>query len=196
MEEPIISQKPVEPNRLSGDTEEAPAHETAQPGIVASPTEFCIIRLGTGEDFTSRLLEEFRATGAPGGSIVSAIGSFSEVVHGEAFYHPDGSLDMRQITSSGNPFETGVLSGHLGHTEDGEAIAHVHALFGKPDGSLFGGHLFTGKILVTLELTIALHSSAGWRMRPHCPEPHLPMSIPRRAFLPYPTHQTEKEKEK
>lgn len=151
---------------------------------MAIPTEFRILRLGYGEDFTSRLLEEFKATGAPGGSIVSAIGSFTEVVYGEGFRHPNGDLDMRQVTRSGDPFEMGAMSGHLGYTEAGEVVAHVHALFARPDGGLFGGHLFTGMIMLTLELTIALHSSAGWTMRLHDPEPHVPMSIPRWAFLP------------
>lgn len=167
-------------------------HETPQPSVVASPTEFRILRLGTGEDFTSRLLEEFTATGAPGGAIVSAIGSFADVTYGEAFYHPDGKLDMRQVTHRGNPLETGALSGHLGYKESGEAVAHVHGLFATTNGSLFGGHLFTGRILLTLELTIVLHSSAGWSMKLHNPEPCVPMSIPRRAFLPKSVH-TEKE---
>lgn len=165
---------------------DSPAQETPKPSIVASPTEFGLLRLGYGEDFNSRFLEEFKSTGASGGFIVSAIGSFTNVVYGEGFHHPNGDLDMRQITGSGNPFETGAMSGHLGYTESGEAVAHVHALFARPDGSLFGAHLFTGTIMLTLELTIALHSSAGWAMRLHDPEPHVSMSIPRRAFLPQP----------
>lgn len=165
---------------------DAPVQEAPIPSIVASPTEFRVLRLGYGEDFTTRLLEEFKATGAPGGSIVSAIGSFTEVIYGEGFRHPNGDLDMRQRKRSGDPFETGAMSGHLGYTQAGEAAAHVHALFTKPDGSLFGGHLFTGTIMLTLELTIALHSSAGWTMQLHDPEPRVPMSIPRRAFLPWP----------
>ncbi|KAL7911417.1 hypothetical protein GGI35DRAFT_447327 [Trichoderma velutinum] len=184
-ESPLSQYRSTRPTG-SAEQPKVSACETPQPGIVASPTEFRILRLGLGEDFTPRLLEEFRATGAPGGSIVSAIGSFSEAVYGEAFYHPNGDLDMRQVTRCGDPLEAGTLSGHLGYTDEGEAIAHVHALFACPDGRLIGGHLFSGKILVTLELTIALHSSAGWTMRPHYPEAHLPMAIPRRAFLPRP----------
>jgi predicted DNA-binding protein with PD1-like motif len=182
MQEPVISERSAE----------VPAHETPRPAFIASPTEFRVLRLGTGEDFTSRLLEEFTATRAPGGSIVTAVGSFSEVTYGEGFYDPDGNLDMREVTRNGDPFETGALTGHLGYNVAGDATAHVHALFATPDGSLFGGHIFGGKILLTLELTIALHSSAGWTMQPHDPEPHVPMSILRRAFLPS-AAQTEKE---
>lgn len=158
--------------------------EPAVRGLRGGPTEFLVVRLGTGEDFTSRLREEFVASGARAGSIVSAIGSFAEIVYGEGFYHDNGSLDMRQVVRSGQPFETGALSGHLGFTDSGDPISHVHGLFAQPDGRIFGGHVFEAKVLLTIELTLALPSSVAWTMQPHNPEAHVPMSIPRKAFLP------------
>lgn len=77
------------------------------------------------------------------------------------------------------------MIGHLGYTEVGEAVAHTHALFARPDGSLFGGHLFTGAIMLTLEITIALHSLVGWFMQLHDPEFLVSMSISHRAFRPH-----------
>ncbi|KAH6954117.1 hypothetical protein HG530_015870 [Fusarium avenaceum] len=177
---------------MSLQAEGKATQEAPQPAIIASPTEFRILRLGTGEDFRSRLLEEFKASGAAGGSVVSVVGSFDQMVIGEGFYHPNGDLDMRQVTRNDGPYETGSMSGHLGYTEEGEAIAHIHATFATADGSLFGGHMFEGRILLTLELTIALHSSAGWTMRVHDPEPHVPMSIIRRAMLPQTAHSEKK----
>ena len=90
---------------------------------------------------------------------------------------------MREIRRNG-VFETGTLSWHLGHDAAGDPTFHVHGLLVASDG-VFGGHLFGGTVLLTLELTLLL-PAVTWHMGPHDPEPHVPMAIPRKAFLPFP----------
>jgi predicted DNA-binding protein with PD1-like motif len=141
------------------------------------------VRFGTGEDFLPRLLEEFEATKATGAVVVSAVGSFSEVVYGEGYLRSDGVLDMRQVQRNG-VFETGGLSGTLGRDEEGIAVCHVHSVFATPEGAVIGGHMFSARVLLTLEIALLVPEEIGWRMAPHDSEPHVPMGVPRVAFLP------------
>jgi predicted DNA-binding protein with PD1-like motif len=46
--------------------------------------------------------------------------------------------------------------GNLG-TLDGSPRAHIHAAFGRRDGSLVGGHLFEARVGATLELFVATY---------------------------------------
>lgn len=47
------------------------------------------------------------------------------------------------------------LNGNAGVKEDGELVVHVHGAFGRPDYSVFGGHVFEMVISGAGELHIA-----------------------------------------
>lgn len=43
---------------------------------------------------------------------------------------------------------------HLAQGDDGKASLHLHAVLGLQDGTLRGGHLLSGSVQPTLEVTI------------------------------------------
>jgi predicted DNA-binding protein with PD1-like motif len=52
------------------------------------------------------------------------------------------------------------LLGDIAQGDDGKASLHLHAVLGLRDGSVRGGHLLSGKVRPTLEVTIVETASS------------------------------------
>ena len=50
------------------------------------------------------------------------------------------------------------MTGNLAWS-DGEPMAHIHAVVSRPDGTTRGGHVMTGIVSVTLEISLRLMSA-------------------------------------
>lgn len=81
---------------------------------------------------------------------MSAIGAFSRAHLGwfdlaEKKYQPIDVNSQCEVLS---------LMGDVAQGDDGKASLHLHAVLGLKDGTLRGGHLLSGLVQPTLEVTI------------------------------------------
>jgi uncharacterized protein len=99
----------------------------------------CLIRLARHEEIE--------------GAWVAGIGAVRELELG--FYHvaPPGENGRYQRHEFDEPLEVCALAGTISLL-DGEPFPHVHGVFGRPDWSTVGGHVFSAVCHVTLELTV------------------------------------------
>ena len=91
-------------------------------------------------------------------AVLTGLGAVRGVELG--FYHLDRQEYERRRFDE--PLEVCALVGNLALL-DGEPFPHVHGVFGRPDGSTVGGHVFEAVCSVTLEL--AVHTSAAPLLR-------------------------------
>jgi hypothetical protein len=84
------------------------------------------------------------------GASIAAIGAFSQAKLGwfdlaAKKYKPIDVAEQCEVLS---------LMGDLAEGDDGNASLHLHAALGLQDGSCRGGHLLSGTVRPTLEVTI------------------------------------------
>jgi predicted DNA-binding protein with PD1-like motif len=90
--------------------------------------------------------ERERITGAS----VSAIGAFSQAKVGWF----DFAAKMYKPIAVSEQCEVLSLLGDVAQGDDGKASLHLHAVLGLQDGTVRGGHLLSGVVQPTLEVTI------------------------------------------
>jgi predicted DNA-binding protein with PD1-like motif len=81
---------------------------------------------------------------------VSAIGAFSQVKVG---WFDLGARKYKPIEVN-EQCEVLSLIGDVAQGDDGKASLHLHAVLGLQDGTVRGGHLLSGAVQPTLEVTI------------------------------------------
>jgi uncharacterized protein len=108
-----------------------------------------VLILDQGEDAFEAITEFADKQGISGAS-VSAIGAFERAKVGwfdlaAKTYRPIGVDEQSEVLS---------LIGDVAVGDDGKASLHLHAVLGLKDGSVRGGHLMSGVVRPTLEVTI------------------------------------------
>jgi uncharacterized protein len=126
------------------------AEEVKLEGIILS-------RLMPDEDLFAGLKRIAKDHGIERGVIISAIGSFKNVIFRNVktkVEMPVKGENTNEIEEAG-PFELLSLEGNLFPSEsEGEPIIHLHVMLGSPSGSVMGGHLFKATIFTTTEVVI------------------------------------------
>jgi hypothetical protein len=84
------------------------------------------------------------------GASVAAIGAFSKATVGWF----DLAAKKYKPIEVGEQCEVLSLIGDVAQGDDGKASLHLHAVLGLQDGTLRGGHLMSGSVQPTLEVTI------------------------------------------
>jgi hypothetical protein len=108
-----------------------------------------VLVLAQGEE-AFKTITEFADKEKISGASVSAIGAFSRAHLGwfdlaEKKYQPIDVNGQCEVLS---------LMGDVAQGDDGNASLHLHAVLGLKDGTLRGGHLLSGLVQPTLEVTI------------------------------------------
>jgi predicted DNA-binding protein with PD1-like motif len=115
-----------------------------------APARIFVLILDPGEDAFHAITEFANRQNITGAS-VTAIGAFSQAKVGwfdlaKKQYKPIDVSEQCEVLS---------LLGDLAEGDDGKASLHLHAVLGLKDGSVRGGHLLSGTVQPTLEVTIA-----------------------------------------
>jgi hypothetical protein len=108
-----------------------------------------VLILDQGEE-AFKTITEFAEREKITGASVSAIGAFSMAKVGwfdltAKNYRPIEVNEQCEVLS---------LIGDVAQGDDGKASLHLHAVLGLQDGTLRGGHLLSGLVQPTLEVTI------------------------------------------
>jgi len=108
-----------------------------------------VLILDQGEE-AFKAISEFADREKITGASVSAIGAFSTAKVGwfdlaAKQYRPIEVDEQCEVLS---------LIGDVAQGDDGKASLHLHAVLGLRDGTLRGGHLLSGSVQPTLEVTI------------------------------------------
>ena len=108
-----------------------------------------VLILDQGEE-AFKAITSFANEKAISGASVSAVGAFAEAKVGwfdlqAKTYKPIGVGEQCEVLS---------LIGDVAEGDDGKASLHLHAVLGLQDGSVRGGHLLSGTVRPTLEVTI------------------------------------------
>jgi len=111
------------------------------------PVTYAVI-LETGDE-AMQLLGEFVRTEEVDAASITGIGAFSRAVLG---YFDWQSKSYRHIPVE-EQVEVVSLIGDVA-VADGVPTLHVHAVLGKADGSVVGGHLLEGHVRPTLEVIL------------------------------------------
>ena len=108
-----------------------------------------VLILDQGEE-AFKTITEFADREKITGASVSAIGAFSKAKVGwfdlnAKTYKPIVVDEQCEVLS---------LIGDVAQGDDGKASLHLHAVLGLKDGTVRGGHLMSGSVQPTLEVTI------------------------------------------
>ncbi len=114
-----------------------------------------VVRLFPGDDFFPTITRLLRALGLSRGAFLSAIGSmvnasFRNLQSGAEL---PVSLEKTSIKESSGPFELLSLEGNF-VPMGAELQFNVHVMLGQQDGSVVGGHLFSGTVYTTMEIVL------------------------------------------
>jgi uncharacterized protein len=118
----------------------------------ATPFGFIMV-LEPGDELMGCLIRIARYEEVEAG-VLNGIGAVRDVELG--FYHHDDDRRGRsgyERHRFRGPLEACSLTGTLSLL-DGEPFPHVHGVFGRPDCSTVGGHVFTAACHITVELAI------------------------------------------
>lgn len=108
-----------------------------------------VLILDQGEE-AFKAITEFADREKVTGASVSAIGAFSQAKVGWF----DFAAKKYKPIDVGEQCEVLSLLGDVAQGDDGKASLHLHAVLGMQDGTLRGGHLLSGSVKPTLEVTI------------------------------------------
>lgn len=108
-----------------------------------------VLILDQGEE-AFKAITEFAHREKVTGASVSAIGAFSQAKVGWF----DFAAKKYKPIEVGEQCEVLSLLGDVAQGDDGKASLHLHAVLGMQDGTLRGGHLLSGSVKPTLEVTI------------------------------------------
>jgi predicted DNA-binding protein with PD1-like motif len=108
-----------------------------------------VLVLDQGEE-AFKSITEFAEREKITGASVSAIGAFSQAKVG---WFDFAAKTYKRIAVS-EQCEVLSLLGDVAKGDDGKASLHLHAVLGLQDGTVRGGHLLSGAVQPTLEVTI------------------------------------------
>ena len=114
----------------------------------AGPPATHAVILKKGDEAVGMLTRFIRERTIDAASL-SAIGAFERAVVG---YFDWETKEYRKIPVN-EQVEVLSLIGDVAHGDDGPAL-HVHAVLGRRDGSVVGGHLLEGHVRPTLEAVL------------------------------------------
>jgi predicted DNA-binding protein with PD1-like motif len=119
--------------------------------VRAAPAEAWALVFAPGDEAVGVLGEFARERGFPAGSF-TALGAFAAAR--VAWFN----LDTREYEEIAVPEQVEVLSlvGDLA-LRDGRPFVHAHAVLGRRDGTVLGGHLLAGTVRPTLELFLHVY---------------------------------------
>ena len=115
-----------------------------------------ISRILPGQDVFDAFQKIAKGIGVKRIVIVSAIGSLQEIVMRdlkEGIKLPVNLEKTNKIEMAG-PYELLSMEGTV-LPSGKDAVVHIHAVLGKPDGRVMGGHLFSASCFTTLEIVFA-----------------------------------------
>lgn len=115
----------------------------------AGPPATHAVVLATGDEAVGALTRFVRERGIDAASL-SAIGAFERAVVG---YFDWDSKEYRKIPVA-EQVEVLSLLGDVAQSPDGLPSLHIHAVLGRCDGSVVGGHLLEGHVRPTLEIVL------------------------------------------
>jgi hypothetical protein len=123
-----------------------------------------LLRFDRGERFPAALEAWCASEGIRGAAILCGVGMMDEVELGVY----DGTRYERRTFA--DPMEVVSLQGNVA-MRDGAPFAHVHAALGDHDLGMRGGHLFGGRVAMTLEVCLLMTAPlerppAGGEFRP------------------------------
>jgi predicted DNA-binding protein with PD1-like motif len=124
---------------------------------VDPPVTYAVV-LDTGDEAMVKLAEFIRKNEVEAGSL-TAIGAFQRALLG---YFDWQTKEYKRIAVE-EQVEVLSLLGDVAVAEEGPTL-HVHAVLGKADGSVVGGHLLEGHVRPTLEV-ILIQPPSYLRMR-------------------------------
>jgi hypothetical protein len=116
--------------------------------INADPPVTYAVALQTGDDAVKCLIDFVRAQEIEAASL-TAIGAFRRAVLG---YFQWDSKQYKKVPVD-EQVEVLSLIGDVAVAE-GQPTLHIHAVLGKSDGSVVGGHLLSGEARPTLEVIV------------------------------------------
>jgi uncharacterized protein len=114
---------------------------------VDPPVTYAVV-LDTGDEAVAKLAEFIRKNEVEAASL-TAIGAFHRALLG---YFDWQSKEYKKIAVD-EQVEVLSLLGDVAVAEEGPTL-HVHAVLGKADGSVVGGHLLEGHVRPTLEVIL------------------------------------------
>ena len=110
---------------------------------------FPLLRFDRGEEFPAALEEWCASSGIGSAAVACGVGMLEETDLGVF----DGTSYTHRIFHE--PAEVLSIQGNVS-MRDGRPFAHVHASLGMHDFAAAGGHLFRGRVAVTLEVLLCL----------------------------------------
>ncbi len=115
-----------------------------------------LTRVMPGDEVFSRLKEIAVAERIERAAVLSAIGSFEEVVFRNLQDNISLPIQLEKTTefSLRGPFEVLSLEGNLFPLQ-GQPFFHLHCLLSDSRGQVTGGHLFSARAFSTLEILLA-----------------------------------------
>lgn len=114
---------------------------------VDPPVTYAVV-LDTGDEAIANLGEFIRKNEVEAASL-TAIGAFRRALLGYFDWH---TKEYKKIAVE-EQVEVLSLLGDVAVAEEGPTL-HVHAVLGKADGSVVGGHLLEGQVRPTLEVIL------------------------------------------
>lgn len=107
-----------------------------------------VVRLEKGEDVVEKLTSFVRERGIKAGS-VSGIGAVENITLG---YFDPATREYHKETFPGS-YEVANISGNVSVLE-GEEMLHLHATIADTNHNAKAGHIFAGRVSVTLEVAV------------------------------------------
>jgi predicted DNA-binding protein with PD1-like motif len=108
-----------------------------------------VVRLEPGDEVHASLLSAAQASGIKQAVVISGIGQLSRTKLG-FFTGAEGKYAHQEFMGAA---EVLTLAGNICE-RDGGIVAHLHAVLGRDDYSVFGGHLVEGYVSATLEVLL------------------------------------------
>lgn len=139
-----------------------------------------LVHLGPDEVLHEAVLEAYERSGRAFPVVASCIGSLSYLDYGVAACVDGIPGPGARFLRENDAIEIGGINGHVGFDAEGRPSTHLHGVMFGPDGSVFGGHIFEARVLITIEFALLGRNGPAWRRvhRPVSGSPPLPLLIP------------------
>ena len=89
-------------------------------------------------------------------------GSAEQLCYGVVSLDEDGVPRYTDVLTIDGAIELTGLQGHVGSNADGTPTCHLHGNFGLEDGSVVAGHVYSARVLVTIEMTLLGSRDTKW----------------------------------
>ncbi len=108
-----------------------------------------VVRLEPGDEVHASLISAAQASGIKQAVVISGIGQLGRTKLG-FFTGANGVYAHQEFAGAA---EVLTLAGNICE-RDGNLVGHLHAVLGRDDYSVFGGHLVEGHVSATLEVLL------------------------------------------